>query len=235
MTHTETDPATERTPNPPPDSPVRVAGVSHAFGRREVLHDVTLDVAAGQSVAITGPSGSGKTTLLSCMLGLIRPRSGTVYLAGVEITGLSRRRRAVVRSTHVGMVLQHGELIPYLTAEENVALPALMGGPNPAALDRAQAILAELGVARATLAGNLSGGEVQRVALARALINNPAIIFADEPTGSLDAGLRDAAAEHLFAIPRQRRCALIVVTHDPAVAARADNVLSLRDGTLRPR
>ncbi len=234
MTHTETDPATGPNLNPPRNSPVRVAGVSHAFGSREVLHDVTLDVAAGQSVAITGPSGSGKTTLLSCMLGLIRPRSGTVYLAGVEITGLSRRLRAVLRSTHVGIVFQHGELIPYLTAEENVALPALMGGPNPAALDHAKTILTELGVARTTLAADLSGGEVQRVALARALINNPAIIFADEPTGSLDAGLRDAAAERLFAIPKQRRCALIVVTHDPTVAARADSVLSLRDGTLRP-
>jgi ABC-type lipoprotein export system ATPase subunit len=213
---------------------VRVAGLSHVFGNRQVLHDVNLHVPAGQSVAITGPSGSGKTTLLSCMLGVIRPRTGTVHLAGADITRLSRRQRAILRSQHVGMVFQHGELVPYLTAEENVALPALMARPDPAALTRARGLLTELAVGAATLASDLSGGEVQRVALARALINNPPIIFADEPTGSLDADLRDTAAERLFAIPKQRECALVVVTHDPTVAARADSVLSLRDGTLRP-
>jgi ABC-type lipoprotein export system ATPase subunit len=212
---------------------VRVTGLSHAFGNRHVLRDVTLHVPAGQSVAITGSSGSGKTTLLSCMLGLIRPRTGTVHLAGVDITRLSRRQRAILRSSHVGMVFQHGELVPYLTAEENVALPALMAGRNPAALARARELLAELGVTGATLAGDLSGGEVQRAALARALINDPTIIFADEPTGSLDADLRDAAAERLFTIPKQRECALVVVTHDPAVAERADITLHLHEGTLR--
>lgn len=215
------------------DVAVRLVGISHSFGARDVFHEVDLDVRAGESVSITGRSGSGKTTLLSCILGLIDPLGGEVYLAGTRLRGLSRHHRAQLRAAHVGVVFQRGELVGHLTAAENVALPALMSAHRRGALERATALLAEFEVPQDAMARDLSGGEIQRTALARALINEPRIMLADEPTGALDTELRERSADRLFGLVRQRGCALVVVSHDPALADRADRAYRLEDGTLR--
>ena len=204
-----------------------VEALSHRFGKREVLRDVSLTIEPGVSVAITGPSGSGKSTLLACLLGLIHPTSGRVTLAGRDISRLSRSDQAQFRADFIGVVFQRGELIPSLTAEENVLLPGLLGGSTPEHLGSAKGLLATLNVEPDTLARELSGGEIQRVALARALYGNPGLVLADEPTGALDAAMRDTAADRLFAECHARDTTLVVVTHDPAVAARADRVVHL--------
>ncbi|MDK1472160.1 ATP-binding cassette domain-containing protein [Streptomyces sp. 549] len=192
-----------------------------------------LDVQAGQSVAITGPSGSGKSTLLSCVLGLVRPEAGSVKVAGAEIAELSGHQLAEHRSANIGMVFQFGELLPELSPVDNVALAALLAGVDKEqAYEQASGLLQQLGVPGAESCQHLSGGERQRTAVARALINEPALLLADEPTGALDAGTRTKVADVLFSTPLRYGCGLLLVTHDAAVAARADHVLALRDGVL---
>ncbi|MTG90954.1 ATP-binding cassette domain-containing protein [Cellulosimicrobium sp. BIT-GX5] len=209
--------------------------VSHSFGQTKVLDDVELQVGYGESVAIMGRSGSGKTTLLSCLLGLITPQVGEIHLGATALSGQGRRDLARVRSETVGTVFQHSELVSELTAEENVALPALMNPRTKAgALDRARTLLADLAVPTQTRARDLSGGEAQRTALARALINSPSILLADEPTGALDTELRDRASALLFDLARINNCALILVTHDPLLAGRAGTTYHLDQGKLRP-
>lgn len=223
-------------------APVLAQDLEHSFGSRAVLDGVSFELEAGGAAAITGPSGSGKSTLLACLLGLVAPTRGQVYLMGVELAPLSRRGRAALRAEHVGVVFQRGELVPALTAEENVAIPARLRQRHrrhrsaaktaESVSTRARALLADLGVPAGTTARDLSGGEVQRTALARALVNSPQIVLADEPTGALDADLRDASADLLFDECRRRGAALLVVTHDPSVAARAARVLHLDGGHL---
>lgn len=201
-------------------------GVGVRFGDRDVLTDFGLEVQAGESVAITGPSGSGKTTILACVLGMLRPRVGTVHVCGADMLGMGRDRRARFRAENIGVVFQHGELLNDLTAAENVALPSILGTRDRHALTRATATLQRLGVPVDTLARDLSGGEYQRVALARALVNKPGLIVADEPTGSLDAELRDTALALLLETASELGSALLMVTHDPHVAAQASRVIT---------
>ncbi|MEU6934412.1 ABC transporter ATP-binding protein [Streptomyces sp. NPDC046374] len=209
--------------------------MAHALGARKLFSELSLTLRPGESVAVTGPSGSGKSTLLSCVLGLIRPSAGSVKVTGTEIVGLRPARLAAVRSRAVGMVFQFGELLPELSPLDNVVLAALLArSDRQGARDRAQKLLDDLGVPQAATSEELSGGERQRTAVARALINEPALLLADEPTGALDTETRDRTAELLFGLPRRYACGLLVVTHDPGVAARADRMLRLEAGVLKP-
>ncbi|MFE3827332.1 ABC transporter ATP-binding protein [Streptomyces sp. NPDC059092] len=214
---------------------LEIEGLTHSLGVRKLFTDLSLTVRAGESVAVTGPSGSGKSTLLSCVLGLIKPTAGSVKVTGTDIVGLRPARLAALRARAVGMVFQFGELLPELSPLDNVVLAALLARTNPHGVrDRAQRLLDDLGVPGATTSDELSGGERQRTAVARALINEPALLLADEPTGALDTEARDRTAELLFGLPRGHACGLLVVTHDPGIAARADRALRLEAGALKP-
>jgi lipoprotein-releasing system ATP-binding protein len=214
-------------------SPVlEIRELRYAVGGRTLLDGVDLDLSTGQSVAVTGPSGTGKSTLLNCILGLIRCDSGTVRVAGRDLTRMAPRRLAKHRRDTIGMVFQFGELLPELTPVENVALAALLAGTKRGdAFSRASQLLTDLGVPlTGTPTAELSGGERQRAAVARALVNRPALLLADEPTGSLDGRNREAVAELLFSLPERWGCAVLLVTHDASVAARAERGFSLHEG-----
>ncbi len=213
---------------------LEVDDLKYGLPGRSLLTGIRLRVAAGESVAVTGTSGSGKTTLLTCILGLIKPDAGAVRIGGVDQGGLSPRARARHRRENVGMVFQFGELLPELSPLENVALAGLLAGMRTGdAYTRAAGLLDELGVRlEDSSTATLSGGERQRTAVARALMNDPALLLADEPTGSLDPVHRDAVAELLYSVPRRRGCALLVVTHDTDVAQRADRQVRLDGGRL---
>ncbi|MEU9102618.1 ABC transporter ATP-binding protein [Streptomyces sp. NPDC048361] len=212
---------------------LRVKKLDHTVGVRRLFESLDLEVRAGESVAIMGPSGSGKSTLLSCILGLVRADTGAVEIAGTDITALRGAALARHRSRHIGMVFQFGELLPELSPLDNVALAALLAGvPRHDAYRQAGALLAELDVPTASSSDHMSGGERQRTAVARALINSPALLLADEPTGALDTETRDRVAELLFSMPARHQCGLLVVTHDGAIAQRADRTLSLLGGAL---
>ncbi|MFG3717118.1 ABC transporter ATP-binding protein [Streptomyces massasporeus] len=217
-----------------PAPPVlRLLDVAYAVSGRHLLDGVDLTVSAGESVSVMGPSGSGKSTLLMCLMGLIRPQSGRVEVAGEDITRLSARGLAAHRRRHIGMIFQFGELLPELTPVENVMIASLLAGdPVEDARCRAASLLTDLGVPEAAATQDLSGGERQRVAVARALINTPELLLADEPTGALDGDQREAVADLLFSTPRAHACALLVVTHDVTVASRADVQLRLHEGRL---
>ncbi|HSE95132.1 MAG TPA: ABC transporter ATP-binding protein [Methylomirabilota bacterium] len=198
-----------------------------------ILDGITLEVPAGQFAAITGPSGSGKSTLLGLLAGLDRPTTGTVRVAGVDLGRLDEDALARFRLVTIGYVFQSFHLIPTLTAVENVAVPLeLAGAPNAAR--RAQNLLELVGlVDRADhYPVQLSGGEQQRVALARAFSNGPRLLLADEPTGNLDSATGGQIIELLVEAHRERGATLVLVTHDPALAAHADRVVELRDGRI---
>ncbi|WP_328837806.1 ABC transporter ATP-binding protein [Streptomyces europaeiscabiei] len=218
----------------PPTPPVlRLSDVVYGVAERRLLAGADLTVRAGRSVSVMGPSGSGKSTLLMCLMGLIRPESGRVEVMGEDLARLSSRALAAHRRRHIGMVFQFGELLPELTPVENVMIASLLAGdPADTARSRAEKLLDGLGVPHRTATQDLSGGERQRVAVARALVNTPELLLADEPTGSLDGAHREAVADLLFSTPRDHGCALVVVTHDPAVASRADVRLHLHEGRL---
>lgn len=213
---------------------IEVSRATSAYGKAApIFEDVTFSVAPGESVALMGPSGVGKSTVLSLVLGLLSPTRGTVTVAGREWSGLSKSAKAQHRARHIGMVFQFGELVDELSPVENVALPLMWSGQDGrGALTKGAALLEQLGVSTsATTADVVSGGERQRIAVARALIADPPVVLADEPTGSLDAENADTLADLLFGLPRERGCALLVVTHSIDIAARADRVLRLtRDG-----
>ncbi|MFZ3467467.1 ABC transporter ATP-binding protein [Streptomyces sp. 4.24] len=212
-----------------------IRGLTYGVPGRNLFSSLDLDVRAGESVAVMGPSGSGKTTLLSCALGLVRPASGTVTVSDVDMGSLKGAALARHRAGHIGMVFQFGELLPELSPVDNVALASLLAGTGRnEAYGQAQALLTELGVPLAESSGDLSGGERQRTAVARAVINSPALLLADEPTGALDEAAREKVADTLFDMPRRYNCGLLLVTHDPVVAFRADRVLSLAGGVLVP-
>ncbi|MEV5432852.1 ABC transporter ATP-binding protein [Streptomyces sp. NPDC052701] len=215
-------------------SGLRVSGLCYQVEGRTLLDNVELSVAPGESVAVTGPSGSGKSTLLMCILGLIKPQAGTITAGDREITGLGSAQLARARRETLSMVFQFGELLPELSPVENVALPVLLdGGRHLEAYRRAEELLGELGVPiGSTPTGMLSGGERQRTAVARALITEPAVLLADEPTGALDPEAKEGVARLLFTSARDRGCALLVVTHDPSVAERADRRHQLHGGIL---
>lgn len=211
-----------------------VRAITLGFGERIILDGISFSVNAGEAVALMGSSGAGKSTLLNVLLGLMAPASGTVHIAGQPMDGGRRRAAARMRQKHIGSVFQHGELLPALTPLENVIVPALLAGvPTAEASARGRELLEAVGVGDVNLSSDrLSGGERQRTALARALINRPSVIVADEPTGSLDVDARDAIADVVFSAPKQWACALVVVTHEPLVAARAQRTAVLRAGGL---
>jgi putative ABC transport system ATP-binding protein len=198
-----------------------------------VLDGVSLEVAAGEAVAVAGPSGSGKSTLLGLIAGLDAPTSGTIVVAGVEVTRLGEPALARFRRETIGYVFQSYHLIPTLTAVENVMVPLDLAGA-PAAAGRAAALLAGVGLAERGhhYPAQLSGGEQQRVALARAMALDPPLLLADEPTGNLDSTTGAAIVDVLFGLNRERGTTLLLVTHDAALAERADRVVSLRDGRI---
>ncbi|AKA07476.1 ABC transporter ATP-binding protein [Streptomyces noursei ZPM] len=228
-------PVAPSSPGPVPESAVAVDSLSYALPDRALLDDVTLHVSYGESVAVMGASGSGKSTLLMCLLGLTKPHKGTIRVAGRDIVPMRGRSLAQHRRANVGMVFQFGELLAELTPLENVALAGLLAGlSRRESYERADRLLQELGVlADETATAHLSGGERQRTAVARALVNEPTLLLADEPTGALDSANRETVADLLFSLPEQRRCALLVVTHDASVAARADRTLLLEAGRLQ--
>ncbi|HEU5358252.1 MAG TPA: ABC transporter ATP-binding protein [Gemmatimonadales bacterium] len=204
-------------------------------GPLTVLKDITFTVDSGAFVAIVGPSGSGKSTLLGLLAGLDRPTGGRVILDGQDLGALDEDARALIRGRRVGFVFQAFQLIPTLTARENVQVPIELAGGADARV-RADEILARVGLAdRADhYPAQLSGGEQQRVALARAFANRPSILFADEPTGNLDAANGAAIIELLTGWNRDFGTTLVLVTHDPDLAARAGRVIRLSDGHLVP-
>ncbi|MEP9349556.1 ABC transporter ATP-binding protein [Xanthobacter sp. KR7-225] len=201
--------------------------------RVHVLKDVSVAVAPGEAVGLVGASGSGKSTLLMVMAGLERADAGTVEVAGTRLTGLDEDKLARFRGRHVGIVFQSFHLIPTMTALENVAVPLELAG-RADAFARAARELAEVGLgARAAhYPSQLSGGEQQRVALARALAPEPAILLADEPTGNLDEATGRQIMDLLFAAQRARGTTLVIVTHDPGLAARCDRIVRLRSGAV---
>ena len=198
-----------------------------------VLRDVSFAIPQGTFVAIVGPSGSGKTTLLGLLAGLDTPTRGTVLLDDADLAALTEDRRAQLRGERVGFIFQSFQLIPTLTALENVQVPLELRG-DPDAAPRARDLLARVGLAeRAShFPTQLSGGEQQRVAIARAFINRPRILFADEPTGNLDAATGARIVELLEALNRESGATVVLVTHDAALAARAGRVITMRDGAV---
>ncbi len=200
-----------------------------------VLDGVTLEVPAGQVVAVTGPSGSGKSTLLGLIAGLDRPTAGSIALDGVDITGLGEDDLARLRRDRIGFVFQAYHLITTLTALENVAVPLELAG-RADALVRARACLDAVGLGERAHHHpvQLSGGEQQRVALARAVAPRPRLLLADEPTGNLDSATGASVVDLLLALNREQGSTLLLVTHDPALAGRAERVVALRDGRLFP-
>jgi putative ABC transport system ATP-binding protein len=199
----------------------------------DVLTDVSLEVPTGQFVAIAGPSGSGKSTLLGLIAGLDQPTGGRIEVAGVTITGLDEDALARFRGDHVGYVFQSFHLIPTLTALENVAVPLELAGAADAAA-RAAALLGDVGLAERAhhYPVQLSGGEQQRVAVARALARRPRLLLADEPTGNLDSATGKQIIELLVGANRRLGSTLVLVTHDAALAAHADRVITLHDGRI---
>jgi ABC-type lipoprotein export system ATPase subunit len=218
-------------------SVVEARGLVKTFGAgraaRRVLDGADLQVEAGEIVAVLGRSGSGKSTLLHVLGGLDRPEAGTVRVAGEAVTGATERRLSALRHRRIGFVFQFFHLLPELSGEENVLLAGRVRGADPAAVARGRALVDRLGLrdVAASLPHQLSGGEQQRFAIARALVNEPALLLADEPTGNLDAQAGAQVLELLRGLAGDGR-AIVLVTHEEAAARIADRVLRLEGGRL---
>lgn len=207
--------------------------VADSSGLLTILHDIDFEVSARQSVAIVGASGSGKSTLLSIMAGLDTPTQGTVWMAGEDLFTLDEDARAAWRGRHLGFVFQNFQLLGHLSALENVMLPLeLQGQPRARALATQMLERVGLGQRLSHYPRVLSGGEQQRVALARAFVVQPAVLLADEPTGSLDHATGETVMELMFELNRASGTTLVLVTHDPAVASRCDRQLRIEAGRL---
>ena len=240
-------------PHPPGEVIMRARGLEMSFGRTHALRGVDLDLLAGEVLAVTGPSGSGKSTLLHVMAGVLVPDAGSVSYHGskspgggatdvaediaVNIAALDEAARSRLRLNEFGFIFQFGQLLPDLSALDNVTIPLLLAGtPRRRALAQAREALGELGLSehldkRPT---QLSGGQAQRAAVARALVTGPRILFADEPTGSLDSLAAERTMEVLLASVRSRGASLVIITHDARVAAYADREVTVRDGRVGP-
>jgi len=209
--------------------------VVKSFGQTPALRGASVSVARGEIVAVMGPSGSGKSTLLHCLAGILVPESGEIRLAGRRIDSLRENERSALRRDRFGFVFQFGQLVPELTAAENVALPLLLAGARRGqALAQAREWLGRLGLdgLEAHRSGEMSGGQAQRVALARGLVAGPEVLFADEPTGSLDSLAGEQVMNLLTDAARDQGTTVVVVTHEPRVAAYADRMVIVRDGTV---
>jgi len=208
---------------------------TYRIGEREIpiLEDISFGVPAGEFLVVEGASGSGKTTLLTLLSGLDRPTAGSVWIGKTDITDLKEDDLAPFRNQTLGFVFQSFHLVPSLNALENVMLPAELRG-DVKAPEKAEALMKRVGLAdrRFNYPHQLSGGEKQRVALCRALVNEPEIIFADEPTGNLDSENSDAILDLLLALRKEHGATLVMVTHSPDVAAAADRIVTLRDGRI---
>jgi putative ABC transport system ATP-binding protein len=206
-----------------------------SFGETPALRGASLAIEAGEVFAVMGPSGSGKSTLLHCLAGILTPDSGEVHFDGRRIDTLNETERSALRLDTFGFVFQFGQLVPELTAEENVALPLLLGGTRRAeALKEARAWFGRLGLdgLGQRRSGELSGGQAQRVALARGLVARPEILFADEPTGSLDSLTGEQVMDLMVGAAREQGTTVLLVTHEPRVAAYADREVIVRDGKV---
>jgi putative ABC transport system ATP-binding protein len=222
------------------DYVLQARGLAKTYGegaaRVEALRGIDLAVRPGEFLAIMGPSGSGKSTLLHLLAGVEQPSSGQVLLEGRDLAQLSDDERTLIRRRRLGFVFQHFNLLPILTAAENVSLPLLLDGVASAEADeRALRALALVGVdhRRTHLPSELSGGEQQRVAVARALAINPALLLADEPTGNLDSDTGQQVVRLLRQLVDQQHQTIVIVTHDAQIAAQADSILHVRDGLLQ--
>src|SRR5580658_9748785 len=206
-----------------------------SFGQTPALRGASLTVQPGEIVAVMGPSGSGKSTLLHCLAGILIPDEGQVWFGGQRLDTLSDDRRSALRRNRFGFIFQSGQLVPELTAEENVALPLLLGGTRrAAALAEARAWFGRLGLdgLGTRRSGELSGGQAQRVALARGMVNRPQVLFADEPTGSLDSASGELVMDLLTDAAREHGTTVVLVTHDARVAAYAGREVVVRDGKV---
>lgn len=210
--------------------------LSKSFDKTVALDGVSVAVSAGEALAVMGPSGSGKSTLLHCLAGVLVPDGGVVALGGLRIDKMGEPRRSTLRRTNFGFVFQDGQLLPELPADENVALPLMLGGMSKRkAVGRAREWLERLGLSgmEDRRPGQLSGGQAQRVAVARALVIEPMVVFADEPTGSLDQATGTETMRLLVERTADQKAALVVVTHDPQVARHCNRIVEVRDGRLR--
>jgi putative ABC transport system ATP-binding protein len=212
---------------------IEARDVELSFGETPALRGASLSVVAGEILAIMGPSGSGKSTLLHCLAGILVPMAGEIHFDGRRVDTMSETQRSALRRDRFGFVFQFGQLVPELTAEENVALPLLLAGiRRDRALKEARPWFARMGLdgLERRRSGELSGGQAQRVALARGLVARPEILFADEPTGSLDSFTGEQVMDLLVASAREQGTTVIIVTHEPRVAACADREVIVRDG-----
>jgi putative ABC transport system ATP-binding protein len=206
-----------------------------SFGPTPALRGAGVDIAAGEILAVMGPSGSGKSTLLHCLAGILAPDSGEIHFEGRRVDTMTEADRSALRRDRFGFVFQFGQLVPELTAEENVALPLLLGGTRrAAALADARAWFPRLGLdgLEQRRSGELSGGQAQRIALARGLVARPSVLFADEPTGSLDSLTGEHVMDLLVDAARGHGTTVVLVTHEPRVAAYADREITVRDGKV---
>jgi putative ABC transport system ATP-binding protein/lipoprotein-releasing system ATP-binding protein len=197
-----------------------------------VLREINLEIAAGEKVFLCGPSGAGKTTLLYTLAGLETPQEGKVIIDGTDLYGLSRAVQSRFRNQRIGYIFQNYHLLPELTALENVMVPGAISGKNHK--EQAMQALTRVGLTERAdhLPAELSGGEQQRVAIARAIVNEPDILFADEPTGNLDSKNSEAIMELLLQLVKEKHTTLIVVTHDAALAIHGDRTLMIKDGSI---
>lgn len=222
-----------------PEPLVKISGLCKSFvhlgSTLNVLSDIHLEIQQGEILSIVGPSGAGKSTLLHCIGTLDLPTSGSIRLAGEELTQMSGARLAAVRNREIGFVFQFHHLLPEFDALENVMLPGMIQGKKRRDLEkRAQSLLEEVGVGHRAShrPGEMSGGEQQRVAIARALVLEPKLILADEPTGNLDSNTSEAVHDLFFAINREHNTTIVVVTHNPGFAESMPRVVRMKDGTV---
>lgn len=214
---------------------IEIKGLTKSFGSLQVLKGIDLRIEKGEIVSIVGPSGAGKTTLLQILGTLDKPDSGSVVVDGIETSTLSTNKLSEFRNTHLGFVFQFHQLLPEFTAIENIMIPAYIAGMKPKeARSRAEELLAFMGLSdRATHKPNeLSGGEKQRVAVARALMNNPAVILADEPSGSLDSKNKEELHKLFFDLRDKFGQTFVIVTHDETLATLTDRTIHLKDGRI---
>jgi putative ABC transport system ATP-binding protein len=212
-------------------------GLTKSFGSTPALQGASLSVEQGEILAVMGPSGSGKSTLLHCLAGIFTPDAGEVWFDGTRVDTLGDRGRTALRRTAFGFVFQFGQLVPELTAVDNIALPLLLDGVRRrTAYARAGEWFARLGLdgLQGRRIGELSGGQAQRVAVGRALVTGPAVLFADEPTGALDSLTGENVMDLLVDTVRAEGATVVIVTHDARVAAHADRRVTVRDGRVAP-